>query len=129
MKDYQGWMDKKQDIERASRAPSVFHRKEIWWCAVGINIGREQDGKHALYERPVLVLRKFNDQLAWIVPVSSKRKVGEYYMCREYDGVVYTFLLSQLRLVSTKRFYRKMRAIPPEDFLLIQQRIAHILFT
>ncbi len=34
------------------------------WCSIGINVGDEEDGKNELYERPVLVIKKFNASAA-----------------------------------------------------------------
>ena len=36
-----------------------FAEREVWYCSLGSNIGNEQDGKHQLFERPVLIYRKF----------------------------------------------------------------------
>ncbi len=40
-----------------------FHEREVWWCGIGINIGVEIDGKNSDFERPVLVVKKFNGMI------------------------------------------------------------------
>ena len=51
----------------------------MWWCALGINVGVETDGKHGNFERPVLVLMKFNKDAVLVVPLSSNAKRNPYY--------------------------------------------------
>ena len=38
----------------------LFKEGEIWWCGIGMNIGREIFGKGAKFIRPVVVLKKLN---------------------------------------------------------------------
>jgi hypothetical protein len=60
-KDFDGWIKKKKSLHESSKEKAAyFYEREIWWCSIGINIGFEQDGKNEHFERPVLVLRKFN---------------------------------------------------------------------
>ena len=43
-KDFDKWFVVKKQIH--SMGGRVFaHPREIWWCALGANIGYEQDGK------------------------------------------------------------------------------------
>jgi hypothetical protein len=64
MKQFEDWSKEKQNIEIFAPKTLPFREKEIWWCSIGINIGDEQDGKNELFERPVLILRKFNNKIA-----------------------------------------------------------------
>jgi mRNA interferase MazF len=105
----------------------VFHQREIWWCSIGINLGDEQDGKNDYFERPVLVYKKFNSKLAWVLPMSTKPKEGLYYHTLEHDGIMFSVLLSQLRLVSTKRFRRFIRKIAPYHFRMIKKKIVDLV--
>lgn len=111
MKDFDTWNKKKKHIESNAYEHLTFHEREIWWCSIGHNIGDEQDGKNKLFERPVLVIKKFNDKICWTVPMSTKQKKGVYYHSLEYDGKTFSVLLSQLRLTSVKRFRRHVRKI------------------
>ncbi len=51
-----------------------FREKEVWWAAIGKNVGYEVDGKQKLFERPVLILKKYNKDLCFILPLTSKVK-------------------------------------------------------
>lgn len=104
-----------------------FHEREIWWASLGINIGFEQNGKNELYERPVLILRKFNKNMFWALPLTSKNRQGSYYFTSEYSQRRYTIILSQLRLMSSKRLLRKIRTLPMDEFINVKNAIKSLL--
>lgn len=51
-----------------------FREKEIWWAAMGQNIGFKVNGKHQLFERPVLIIKKYSEDVCFILPLSTKIK-------------------------------------------------------
>ena len=55
-KDFDRWNDLKKRVNDRSLQP-LYHAREIWWASLGVNVGYEQDGTGASYERPVLILR------------------------------------------------------------------------
>jgi hypothetical protein len=59
-KDFFGWAKVKANLHH-KRKINYFNEREVWWCAMGANIGHEQDGKGKLWTRPVLILRKIKD--------------------------------------------------------------------
>jgi mRNA-degrading endonuclease toxin of MazEF toxin-antitoxin module len=127
IKDYDSWNKEKKQLNNLRFETIPFHEREIWWCSVGVNLGDEQDGKNELFERPVLVVRKFNNRIAWVLPMSSKAKYGPYYHDIDYRGKRFSVLLSQLRIVSIKRFRRFIRKISPYQFSLINGKIVELL--
>ncbi len=107
MKDYVTWHRRKGELEKRRAVPE-FSERDIWWCSLGLNIGYEEDGKHADFERPVCVLRKFNKHVFMGLPLTSTTKGGPYYFhhaLHETDGSI---ILSQGRLLSAKRLQRKL---------------------
>src|SRR3989344_802891 len=115
-KHYDSWNLEKQKLEIVGADTLPFHEREIWWCSIGVNLGDEQDGKNDLFERPVLVIRKFNQKIAWVLPMTTREKSGVFYFSLEHGGKIYAAILSQLRLVSVKRFRRFIRKISPGQF-------------
>ena len=126
-KDFDGWNTEKKKLEHDASDTLVFHEREIWWCSIGMNLGDEQDGKNELFERPILVLRKFNNKVAWVLPMSTKPKEGIYYHNLEHEGKIFSVILSQLRLVSVKRFRRFVRKTSPHQFGLIQDKLTALI--
>jgi mRNA interferase MazF len=104
-----------------------FKEREIWWASLGMNIGYEQDGKNKQFERPILVLRKFNKDMLWCLSLLSKVKDGPYYHSIHNKGVTYSVILLQVRTISSKRLRRKIRTVPTSDFLDIKERFKHLL--
>ncbi|MBI2454142.1 MAG: type II toxin-antitoxin system PemK/MazF family toxin [Parcubacteria group bacterium] len=127
MKDFDSWNKEKKSLETIGHNTLAFHEREIWWCSIGINLGDEQDGKNELFERPVLILKKFNNKIAWVLPMSTKSKEGFYYHNLDHEGKVFTVILSQLRLISVKRFRRFVRKISPHQFALIQNKLINFI--
>src|SRR3989338_8819276 len=126
-KDFDSWNKEKKSLESVGHNTLVFHEREIWWCSIGINLGDEQDGKNELFERPVLIFKKFNNKVAWVLPMSTKSKDGIYYHSLEHEGKTFTIILSQLRLTSLKRFRRFVRKISPHQFELIQNKLINFI--
>ncbi|GEM_PF-4306041 len=81
-----------------------------------------------MFERPVLILRKFNKYVLWVLPLTRSHKTGEYYyritQGNEDDSVV---ILSQLRLISSKRLLRKMRMLKKSEFEDIKNKVKKFL--
>lgn len=102
-----------------------FQEGEIWWCAIGQNIGHEFNGKNINFERPALILVKINMTMAWVLLLTSKHQNNEYRFTLEDSQIV----LSQIMSVSSRRFLRKMSEILPEEtFREIIDRIILILY-
>jgi mRNA interferase MazF len=53
-KDFKKWHDKKSRINKIEPRP-FFHEREIWYCALGVNVGFEQDGSGQDFIRPVII--------------------------------------------------------------------------
>ena len=126
-KQFDRWNVEKKQLEMFGSNSLLFHEREIWWCSIGVNLGDEQDGKNDLFERPVLVLKKFNRKLAWVLPLTTKQKRGVYYETLLYRGKYSSVIISQLRLVSIKRFRRFIRKISPSKFRRIKGRVLRLL--
>ena len=73
-KDFLNWHRIKENIEFNNNRV-YFHKREIWWCSLGVNVGFEQDGKGKNFARPVLIFKKFNKEIFWALPISAKIKI------------------------------------------------------
>ena len=124
-KDFDTWNEKKKGID-ARENVDAFYPKErwVWMCSVGVNVGFEQDGTGSVFERPVLVVKKFNNKMFWVVPLSSKQKHFDfYYNFTDPNGKRGSVILAQLRLISAKRFIRDMYEMPLADFIAVMDRL------
>lgn len=115
MFDYYNWNKQKIDIER-NKNRLFFHEREVWFTSLGLNIGFEQNGKGNNFLRPVLVLKKFSKDLLWIVPLSTAQKTGNYYHSIKFRNTENVVLLSQIKLIDSKRLQYKIGDVHKDDF-------------
>ena len=79
IKEFDRWNEKKKHANNKENDRNLFiHEREVWWCSLGVNIGVEIDGKNNDFERPVLLIKKFNGMMFWGIPLTSKTKENPY---------------------------------------------------
>mgnify|MGYP000853842499 CR=1 FL=1 len=123
-KDFDTWNVTKKEINISNNKP-FFNEREIWWCSIGINIDIEMDGKSDFYERPILIIKKINNQSALIAPIISRNKDNAYiYPLTTIPSFI---SISQMRTISVKRLLRKELRISVDEFAQIIIRIKHLL--
>ena len=116
-KNFQDWHNKKTDIHESSQSRVYFNEREIWWCTLGLNVGYEQDGKGDDFMRPIIVLKQFNKEVFWAIPLTTKIKTGKYYFdINLSDDRKRQAILSQLRLVDAKRLKKKLAVLSEKQF-------------
>ncbi len=91
---------------------------EIRWCRFGINIGSETQGKGSYFERPVLILKKFSQDVFLGIPVTSKIKSGSwFYPLRLHNR---TLILNQSRILDRKRLKDKIYELSENQIIEIK---------
>ncbi len=126
-KDFSNWHRKKSWIQKDKVRP-FFHEQEVWFALVGSNVGFEQDGRGKDFLRPVIIVKKFNDSIGWCLPLTKKKKSGEYYFVVTHGGgVISTAILSQLRLIDAKRLLYQSGNVMDADFEQIKKRLTRFL--
>jgi len=116
-KDFKKWHSKRSEINGIEKYP-FFHEREIWFCHLGENVGFEQDGIGDDFQRPVVIVRKFNNEICWTVPLSKTEKRGIYYFAFPFDETtVSVAILSQIKLIDTKEIKSSDRKIIRKELL------------
>ena len=120
------WSTIKQVINSKEKGFAYAHPREIWWCSLGKNIGIETDGKHDIFERPVLILSMDNQYGATILPLTSKNKKDIHHVCITYtdnqDKIWESWIkLGQIRTISTKRLRRKVTTLEVGQFEVVKE--------
>jgi mRNA interferase MazF len=112
--DFDRWNEIKKRLAGNASPPPAFPKNgEVWMCTLGKNLGREQDGGMRDFSRPVLVVKKLNNEIFWVVPLSTKQKSLDFYFNYEDpSGAPVAAVLAQLRLVSINRFRRDIYVLP-----------------
>ncbi|MBQ8156461.1 type II toxin-antitoxin system PemK/MazF family toxin [Candidatus Saccharibacteria bacterium] len=119
-KRFRIWARKKVELEFNGRQTN-FHEGEIYWAGIGQNIGSEIYGKGDGFARPVLIYRKLGKYNFLAIPLTSKEHVGTWYISFYHRGRKETAVLSQIRVLSPKRLYRKMGQIDNADYIKIRK--------
>lgn len=127
-KDFQKWHSLKSEIENNHLAP-LFGQQEVWWCSLGSNVGVESDGKNDLFERPILIYRKFNKEMFWGLPMTSKKKEGKFYFTFPLHKTERTVMLSQMRILSAKRLIRRLGKISDSLFIQLTATVGELIKT
>ncbi len=129
-KDFKGWFKDKVGLHNSTIGEKIlFNEREIWWCASGVNIGKEQDGKGARYARPVIVIKKHNMDTCLVAPLTTGGNESKYY----YDvGIVSgksaKVNLSQIRLVDRKRLLGKIGVLGSDIFKDLVSKLIQMNF-
>src|SRR3989338_7055349 len=126
-RDFRKWHSLKSRID-AVQDGMLYRTQEVWWCALGANVGVEADGKNDLFERPVLVFRKFNKEMFWGLPMTSRSKRAEpFYFTFSLHEKPQTVVFSQLRVLSSKRLIRRLGKVSDSQFLLIKEALLEFM--
>ena len=125
-KDFNQWHNLKQNLHN-SRKVVVFKERDIIWASIGINIGYEQDGKGEISSRPLLILKKYNRNLFFGIPLSTKIKEGSFFFEFILNDKPSSALLVQGRTYDAKRLENKIGMINQKDFSALKLKLKELL--
>lgn len=127
IKDFDRWNECKKDIHENGKT-LFFHEREIWWCSLGVNVGFEQDGSGDEYRRPILILKGLGKETCFAVPLTTatskhplRPSIGTV------DGKEARALLSQVRVIDTRRLVRKIGYLDKDIFATIRKAVKDLL--
>jgi len=117
MKKFNEWNEVKKIIED-KRVVAKIRQREIYWANIGENIGFEQNGKGDNFMRPLLVFKKFSNNMFFGIPLSTQiKKEGSFFFEFSFkENKISTALIVQGKLFDVKRLDRKIGKISIEDF-------------
>jgi len=119
-------VEQSQEID--NNESHFYYEREIRWCSLGVNIGFEQDGTSQAYKRPVLIIRGFSRHVCLVVPLTTSTKKNPYHMSVGIVEDVEAFaILSQIRLIDTKRLHDQLAVLNREKFNEIKKAIKDLL--
>lgn len=126
-KDFDDWNKQKKILENIPEP--YFREGEVWWLSLGVNIGKEMDGKGEWYRRPVLIVKKFNQYGCLVVPLSKVKKKDRYIVpVGIVDGIDAYANLSQTKSLSAKRLERIIHILESALFGEIKKIAREVLF-
>ena len=126
-KRFDEWNDVKI-VKHYENIPHSTKEGEVWWCAIGENIGIEINGKSETFSRPVLVMKKLSKQGFLGVPLTSKPHDGNWYAAFKFKDKMQYAALCQIRVFSVSRLYKKMGTIPCSDLQFVRDGFHKLYF-
>jgi len=126
-KKFTSWNNIKINIEK-KKEKIYFKEREIYWANIGENIGFEQGGKGDDFTRPLLIFKKFSNNIFFGIPLSTKRKNGSFFFEFIFkDNKISTALLVQAKMYDVKRLDKKIGKISVEDFKRLKIKFNELL--
>ncbi len=105
-----------------------YKPRQIWWMRLGCNMGHEQDGKGEYFERPVLIVTKFNNRIFFGIPLTTKIKQNPFYIkIKDDHGIIRCGIISQLRLFDASRLREKIGFVEKITLEEIKKAIREII--
>ena len=126
IREFREWVECKFSINNQQRIHQI-KEGEVYWCSLGLNIGDEENGKGIKFRRPVLVLKKFNNNIFIGVPLTTKNKENKYYIKALLKGDSISAIISQIRIIDVKRLDEKIGYIRNIDFKNIKSKVKEML--
>ena len=127
MKRLDEWNEVKKQLHNSKRKV-YFKERDIFWVSVGVNIGFEQDGKGELFTRPVVIIKKYSNDIFLGIPLTTTQREGSFYFQFEFKNKISTAILVQHKLYSNKRLIKKMGMINKEDFIKLKEALNKLIF-
>lgn len=122
-KNFDEWNKSKKSLN--NRDVKIFcHEREIWWSYLGVNIGYEEDGTGDIFQRPVLIIKMLSPRTCLVAPLTSSKS---FHKMRIPLGIIAdknaSAILSQIRVIDTRRLLSKICYLNEHTFVLIRKNI------
>lgn len=120
IKRFSEWITLKEKIHTKERIPRI-KEGEVWWLAIGENVGIEINGKSEYFSRPVLVFKKLSYFGFMGIPLSTQKHEGSWYVNFRFQDKNICAALAQARTLSTARLYTRLGQIAEDDMEIIKK--------
>lgn len=101
-----------------------FKEREVWLVSIGHGVGTEVFGKGECFQRPVLVLKKFNNQRFLGVPLTSNEMYsGMFAVDTFFHGKQGKAMIDQASTYDHLRLLKKMGMLDKPTFDIVRRII------
>ncbi len=115
------WIGLKQKLHRGTQSPPLVSAGDIWWASIGENVGSEINGKSRLFSRPVIIFKKLAHGFYFVIPTTTKSKVGSWFVpFRQADRRMIASL-HQARAIDHRRLSTKLGQLDDNDFEKVRE--------
>lgn len=117
---FQQWIRVKMR-QHIQRVTPLINEGEIWWAAVGKNVGIEINGKSENFSRPVIIYKKFSRLGFLAIPLTSRPHNSNWYVPFIFQNMESYAALAQIRIMSVHRLYGRMGKMTASDFKSVKE--------
>lgn len=122
-KDFDKWNKIKKEVDE-TKLSKLYHAREIWWCSLGVNIGFEQNGGGQEYQRPILILKGMSKDTCYVIPLTGSPQINKNRVAIGLvDGTRASAIISQIRLIDTRRLVEKIGFLDKTKFNEIRKAV------
>jgi len=126
MKQHDKWNKVKKSTQNLEDK-LFFKERDIFWARLGENIGFEQNGKGEEFTRPIIVVKKYTQNMLLAIPLSTTLRDGSFFYKFNFKNRLSTALLVQNRLLSSKRLVKKIGKIDEENFRKLKEKLIDLI--
>src|ERR1700741_2772650 len=121
MKRFLEWIGLKERLHEIVHRPPHVSQGDIWWVSIGENVGSEVNGKSTLFSRPVIIFKKLAHGFYFVIPTTTKPKIGSWYVpFRQADRKMIASL-HQARSIDHRRLSTKLGQLDDTDFERVRE--------
>ena len=113
------WIILKEKIHNIARIRTI-REGEVWWAALGENVGVEINGKNEGFTRPILVFKKLSRLSFLAIPLTTQEHDGTWYAPFIFKEKRQFAALSQIRILSVSRLNKRMGMLTQSDFEIVR---------
>jgi len=115
IKRFLEWVGLKEKLHEQKHRPPLFKEGEIWWCYTGENVGIEMNGKGEQFTRPIFVFKKYDKYSFLGLPLTTKTKVGTWYVPIRFGEKDQIVVLVQGRVFDYRRLKEKIAELEESE--------------
>ncbi len=124
-KEFDTWNIQKKIVDTLTT--KRYHERDVWWCSLGLNVGFEQDGTGREYQRPVLVIKGISKDVCFVLPLTTSLSQNKNRIpVGIVDGKHASAIISQLRLIDTRRLVNKIAVVDAALFQEIRNAVRRL---
>lgn len=120
MKQFLAWIGLKEKLHENAHRPPYVSEGDIWWTAIGENVGSEINGKSEQFSRPVIIFKKLAHGFYFVVPTTTRLHEGSWYVPFRQHERDMVACLHQARAVDYRRLSSKLGTMDDEDFTQVK---------
>jgi mRNA interferase MazF len=129
IKDFVAWCGLKQRLDTNEKSVPFVSERDVWWVALGENIGSEIGGKSRYFSRPAVIVKKLTHGFYLIAPTTSQKKEGSWYVPISLNKKEMYVCLHQIRTIDYRRLYDRMGKLDEDEYARVKKDFTSLYLT